>query len=142
MTNTAGVTDLFARVAAGLGGDIRVIWYNAVCFSLPYEAPADQIAAGCALNFGTLWASFGAVVGSWVDGDGGVFMMSGGGFANNGAYSVNFGAQFGSTQKAFMKNFAESTQATYGDKGISVCALEISAFILFFFFFLSGLQSH
>ena len=34
---------------------------------------------------------------------GGVFLMSGGGFANNGAYSVPFGAQFGATQKAFMK---------------------------------------
>ena len=51
-----------------------------------------------------LWSSFGAVLAEWTSSNGGgVFLMSGGGFANNGAYSVPFGAQFGATQKAFMK---------------------------------------
>ena len=42
---------------------------------------------------------------------------------------IGFGAQFGSTQKAFMKNFAESAQATHVEKGIHVCALEISGLV-------------
>ena len=60
--------------------------------------------AGSKVNMSTLWSSFGAMLAEWTSSNGGgVFLMSGGGFANNGAYSVPFGAQFGATQKAFMK---------------------------------------
>ena len=113
LSNVAGVKDLMATIATDMGAPIKVIYYNAAQFSLPYDAPAEEVIAANNVNFGTLWCTFGTMLEQWTASSGGVFLMSGGGFAQNGAYSVGFGAQFGSTQKAFMKNFAESTQATH-----------------------------
>lgn len=127
--NVAGVKDLMASIANEMGAPIKVVYYNAAKFSLPYDAPAEDVVAACNVNFGTLWSTFGTVLEGWTASDGGVFLMSGGGFAQNGAYSVGFGAQFGATQKAFMKNFAESAQATHVEKGVHVCALEISGLV-------------
>jgi len=129
LANVAGVKDLMASIATDMGSPIKVVYYNAAKFTLPYDASPEEVVAGCSVNFATLWASFGAMLEEWTASSGGVFLMSGGAFANNGAYSVGFGAQFGSTQKAFMKNFAESAQATHVDKGIHVCALEISGLV-------------
>jgi len=129
LSNVAGVKDLMATIATDMGAPIKVIYYNAAQFSLPYDAPAEEVVAASNVNFGTLWCTFGTMLEQWTASSGGVFLMSGGGFAQNGAYSVGFGAQFGATQKAFMKNFAESTQATHVEKGIHVCALEISGLV-------------
>jgi len=129
LANVAGVKDLMASIATDMGSPIKVVYYNAAKFSLPFDASPEEVIAGCSVNFATLWSTFGAMLEEWTASGGGVFLMSGGGFALNGAYSVGFGAQFGSTQKAFMKNFAESAQATHVEKGIHVCALEISGLV-------------
>ena len=127
LSNTAGMKALLESIAADMG-PIKVIYYNAVKFALPYNAPAEDVISGVNINFASLWASFGAVIDSW-ESSGGVFLMSGGGLAANGAYSVGFGAQFGAIQKSIMKNFVEGASATYGEKGVHVCALEINALV-------------
>merc|ERR1712146_502702 len=125
--NTAGMKALLESIAADMG-PIKVIYYNAIKFTLPYNAPAEEVMSGVNINFASLWASFGAVIDSW-EASGGVFLMSGGGLAANGAYSVGFGAQFGAIQKSIMKNFVEGASATYGEKGVHVCALEINSLV-------------
>ena len=130
LTNPAGVKDFLASISAAFGLPIKVVYYNAVKFNLPHDAPADEVVAGCNVNFATLWTAFGAVLPEWLASEGGGgFIMSGGGLASNGAPAAQFGAQFGATQKAFVKNFAESAQATYADKGVHVCALEINSLV-------------
>merc|ERR1711998_360043 len=56
---------------------------------------------------------------------GGCFLLSGGGYSDNGAYSVGGGHQFGSPVKAYFKNFAEAALATFSKDGINVCNLHI-----------------
>ena len=46
----------------------------------------------------------------------GTFLLSEGGLADNGAWSVGFGFQFGAAQKSYNKNFAQSTHATFSGK--------------------------
>ena len=127
LSDTGGVGALFDKIEASMP-PIKAVHYNAVAATLGYDATAETITKSCAINFGTVWSAFGAMLPRW-KGKGGVFSMSGGSFDVNGAYSAGLGLQFGSTQKAFMKNFAESTSATFSADGIHVCDLQISSLV-------------
>lgn len=126
LSDTGGVGALFDKIEASMP-PIKAVHYNAVSI-VGYDATAEAIANASAINFGTLWGAFGAMLPKW-KGKGGVFTMSGGGFDGNGAYSAGLGLQFGSAQKAFMKNFAESTSATFSADGIHVCTLQINSLV-------------
>lgn len=126
LSDTGAVGALFDRIEASMP-PIKAVHYNAVSI-IGYDATAEAIAKSSAINFGTIWGAFGAMVPRW-KGKGGVFTMSGGGFDDDGAYSANFGLQFGATQKAFMKNFAQSTSATFSADGIHVCTMQINSMV-------------
>lgn len=126
LSDTGAVGALFDKIEASMP-PIKAVHYNAVAIT-GYDATAEAIAKASAINFGTLWGAFGAMLPKW-KGKGGVFTMSGGTFDSNGAYSAGFGLQFGAAQKAFMKNFAESTSATFSADGIHVCTLQINSLV-------------
>ena len=62
LSNVAGVKDLMATIATDMGAPIKVIYYNAAQFSLPYDAPAEEVIAANNVNFGTLWCTFGTML--------------------------------------------------------------------------------
>jgi hypothetical protein len=55
--------------------------------------------------------------------------LTGGGFAENGAWSVGFNAQFGAAAKSYFKNFSQSAHATFSPEGIHIATIQVSRLV-------------
>lgn len=106
LSDSAAIPGLINKVWETMGG-IDACLYNS-SRSAPYTATTEEFVATVNLNITSLHIAFGALLPLWrLRGTGGSFMMSGGGFAENGAYSVPYGMQLGAATKSYMKNFAQ-----------------------------------
>ena len=119
------VPALLERIAAEMG-PINVAIYNATIAVVSYTAPLAEIEAAVATNITSLHVAFNHLLPRWQESGGGTFLLSGGGLAANGAYSVGFNFQFGAAAKSYFKNFAESALATFASSGIHVTCMTIS----------------
>jgi len=119
------VPALLQKIAAEFG-PIDVAIYNATQGVVPYEAPIDEIESGIAINITSLHVAFNSLLPSWKAAKKGTFLLTGGGFGNNGAWSVGYGYQFAASTKAYFKNFAEAANATFSKEGIHVCTMVVS----------------
>ncbi|NLR89770.1 SDR family NAD(P)-dependent oxidoreductase [Flammeovirga agarivorans] len=126
ISNLEGIPNTLDKITEEMGKKVDLCYFNVAQFVLPFDASIAQIQAGININYGALWTSFTTCLPHWEKENSGIFMMSGGSLADNGAYSVGFNAQFGSAAKSFIKNFAESMNATFNDKGIHIVDLKIS----------------
>ena len=106
-------------------GEITLAVYNATSFSVDYEAKVDDVQAGVDISITSPNVAFRALLPGWKKSGKGAFFLSGGGYANNGAWSVGLGHQFGSPVKSYFKNFAEAGLATFSKEGIHVCCFTI-----------------
>ena len=70
--------------------------------SLAVTVSVNELQAATNINIHSLHAAFHAVLPAWRAAKRGCFLTTGGGLANNGAYSVGLGFQFGSAAKAYV----------------------------------------
>ena len=59
----------------------------------------------------------------------GAFLLTGGGFAYNGAWSVGLNFQFGAAAKAYYRNFAQSASATHKADGVNVVCMTVKSLV-------------
>ncbi len=102
------VPELLNDIASKLG-PIDVLLYNSTTLGGgdPYIKSPAEIAAGINVNIVSLHTAFATLLPLWKERGSGTLVLTGGGFAENGAWSIGVGMQFGAPTKAYFKNFAQ-----------------------------------
>jgi len=122
------IAPLINRIKSEMGS-IDVVLYNATSISVPNDVSIDQLISNVHINTTSLHATFNSTLPIFQAAGKGTFFTSGGGFGTNGAWAVPYGAQFGAGAKAYFRNFCQSAHATFKDKHIFVCNLNIQALV-------------
>ncbi len=126
-----GLGAVYDQIIADFGGNITGVIYNATSFGQgSYEASVEQITAIANVNVVSLHVTFNHFLAHWKkNGSAGRFVMTGGGFSRNGAWSIGIGAQAGAAAKAYFKNFAESTDATFAKDNIRTVCVTVAGLV-------------
>ena len=90
---------MLGDIAAALG-PIDVVVYNATTPRLDPSASLAELQAAVNINITSVHVAFYTMLPLWKAAGKGTFLLTGGGLANNGAWSVGMGMQFGSPTKA------------------------------------------
>eukprot|EP01038_Epipyxis_sp_PR26KG_P011066 gene11066-14853_t len=106
-------------------GFIDVAIYNATSAILGFEESPEVYIKHCSINTVSIHVAFATLLPSWKAAGKGVFLMTGGGLANNGAWSVGMNMQFGAPTKSYMRNLAQGFLATFKDSGIRVTCMTV-----------------
>jgi len=121
------VPALLGQVAADLG-PIDVVIYNAAT-SAAYDATPEQIVAATNVNIVSMHQAYNTLLPLYKARGSGAFLLTGGGFAYNGAWSVGLGFQMGAAAKAYYINFAQSASATHKDAGVNVVCMTVMGMV-------------
>lgn len=124
LSKTGGIADTVAEVIKAMGS-IDVAIYNATTFVVGWDSPVDEVQRGVDVSITSMQVVFRELLPAWQKSKKGCFLLSGGGYTKNGAWSVPAGHEFGSAVKAYFKNFAEAASAKFSEEGINVCCLTI-----------------
>jgi len=127
LSKSAEMPALVERITAELG-PIDVVVYNATV-SVPYTASPDEIAWASNININSMHVVYNTVLPSYKARGSGAFLLTGGGFAYNGAWSVGLNFQFGAAAKAYYRNFAQSASATHKGDGINVVCMTVKSLV-------------
>jgi 3-oxoacyl-[acyl-carrier protein] reductase len=122
------VVQVIQRIVSELG-HIHVGIYNATQGIVPYDAAPEQFESAANVNITSMHSAFGALLPAWREAHSGRFLLTGGVFGNNGAWSVGFNFQFGAAAKAYFRNFAESASTTFNGDGISVVNMCVASMV-------------
>ena len=76
--------------------------YNATVPRMDPASPLTDVTAAVHINITSLHAAFYALLPGWRAGGRGTLLLTGGGLAGNGAWSVGMGMQFGAPVKAYV----------------------------------------
>jgi 3-oxoacyl-[acyl-carrier protein] reductase len=106
LSESAEIPGLLERITAQLG-PIDLVLYNATIALPSYTQPVVAVQKAIAVNITSVHVTFGWLLPHFQARGSGTFLLSGGGFAENGAWSVGVGFQFGAPSKAYYKNFAQ-----------------------------------
>jgi NAD(P)-dependent dehydrogenase (short-subunit alcohol dehydrogenase family) len=130
LTHPETLSAVYDQIQQDLG-EISVVVYNGADFGLGmYDATPARVADGVAVNITSLHVSFNHFLQKWKNAERpGRFLVTGGGFEANGAYSVSFGLQFGSAAKSYYKNFAQSADATFKSQNIRTCCVTVASLV-------------
>jgi len=123
----AQVVTVLADIQASLGA-IDVCIYNAAA-TAPFDATPEQLAAAINVNVVSMHSAYNTLLPQFKARGAGVFLLTGGGFALNGAWSVGLGFQLGAAAKAYFRNFAQSASATHKGAGVHVCCMTVMSMI-------------
>ncbi len=123
LSNPESVPSLIENIHAAFG-PINVAVYNASAIA-PYDASPTQVVATNNVNTVSMHVAYNTLLPVFQKRGSGCFLLTGGGFAENGAWSAPFGLQFGAAAKAYYRNFAESALATHKDNGVNVCCMQV-----------------
>ena len=93
------VAGVLGDIAAALG-PIDVVVYNATTPRLDPSASLAELQAAVNVNITSVHVAFYTMLPLWKAAGKGTFLLTGGGFANNCAWSAAWGMQFGSPTKA------------------------------------------
>ena len=156
LSEPASIPDVLDSIRSYFGGEIDVCLYNA-CETHPrlpqdlidrgiknraespaFHAGAALLESSSAINITSMHVTFNVLVARWKarenEAKKGCFLLSGGGFAINGAWSVGWSPtqpsmEIGSAVKAYWKNWAESTSVSLNPLGIQVSCLTIASVV-------------
>jgi len=128
LSDSVGVIGLVNQVWETMGG-IDVCLYNPTV-SVAYTSTPEEFSTAANINITSVHTSFSALLPLWrARGTGGTFMLSGGALGDDGSKGAAYGLQFGAAAKAYFRNFAESTHATFVSEGIYTVCWKVSSLI-------------
>jgi len=128
LSDSVGVIGLVNRVWEIMGG-IDACLYNPTV-TVAYTSTPEEFSKAANINITSVHTSFSALLPLWRGrGTGGIFMLSGGGLGDDGAKGAAYGLQFGAAAKAYFRNFAESTHATFVSEGIYTVCWKVSSLV-------------
>lgn len=112
MTKYTEVAALFEQIKSDLG-NISAVILNGCIPTLPYDATPEQYANAASVNVVIVHVILSTLLAEWQQAGHGKYLITGGGLADNGAYAVGLGLQFGACAKAYVRNFAQVSLFTF-----------------------------